>query len=138
MLELDVAQGEKMPISDQLAKQSYISLETYRKTGEPVRTPVWFAVSESTHNLYVWTETTSGKAKRIRNNSDVKLAPSNGSGTPKGEFLSAIARITEEGTPEFTEGVELINKKYGLIKKIFDFFAGTKKPHTIIALQLTG
>jgi uncharacterized protein len=122
--------------TDSLAKQTYISLETYRKNGEPVRTPVWFAISQSNHNLYVWTETTSGKAKRIRNNSDVKLAPSNGSGTPKGEFLPAIARITEEGTPEYKEGVELINKKYGLIKKIFDFIARSKNPHTIIALQL--
>jgi uncharacterized protein len=120
-----------------LKKETYISLETYRKNGTSVRTPVWFAVSDSTHLLYIRTDTSAGKVKRIRNNSDVKLAPSNGAGTPKAEFLSASSRIAEPGSPEFNDGVLLINKKYGLIKVIYDFFFGTKKPFSVIVLQLS-
>ncbi|MEI8132499.1 MAG: PPOX class F420-dependent oxidoreductase [Leptolinea sp.] len=121
-----------------LAKQSYISLETYRKTGEPMPTPVWFAQDETTHLIYVWTEATSGKAKRIRNNPSVKLAPSDNRGKPKGDYLQATAQTTPEGSPEYKVGVDLINKKYGLLKKIFELFSGNKGTHTIIVLQLIG
>jgi len=118
-----------------LAKQSYISLETYRKNGTPVCTPVWFAQDESSPEIYVTTEATSGKVKRIRNNPSVKLAPSNGSGTPKQEYQAATARIAEDGSAEFIKGANLINKKYGLIKKLFDLISRNKNPHVIIILK---
>ena len=37
----------------ELQNQKYISLTTYRKTGAPVRTPVWFA--EENGKLYIFT-----------------------------------------------------------------------------------
>jgi PPOX class probable F420-dependent enzyme len=118
------------------ARQSYISVETYRKNGQPVRTPVWFAQNETCREVYVWTDITSGKAKRIRNNPEVKLAPSNGTGTPKGPYQLALAHLSTEGSPEFKTGVELINKKYGLLKKIFEMISGSKEQHTLIVLKL--
>ena len=48
----------------------YVSLETYRKSGEAVRTPVWFV--EEDGKMYVWTVGTSGKVKRIRRCGQVK------------------------------------------------------------------
>ncbi len=42
----------------------YIALETFRKSGEGVITPVW-AVAES-GKLYVWTGLNSWKVKRMR------------------------------------------------------------------------
>src|ERR1700730_6867078 len=55
-----------------LEGKRYLSLETYRKSGKGVRTPVWFAVeptnapASNPRKLYVYTATDSGKAKRIR------------------------------------------------------------------------
>jgi len=51
---------------EQLKKQQYISVETFRKNGVGVKTPVWFA--QDGESLVVRTEGTSGKMKRIRNN----------------------------------------------------------------------
>ena len=43
----------------QLDRENYISLATFRRNGDAVRTPVWFA--ESGGCLYVFTEADSGK-----------------------------------------------------------------------------
>ncbi len=80
---------------DALAGQRYVRLSTVRKNGEAVPTPVWFArVGE---NLYVVTGRNTGKAKRIRNNPGVAVAPSDFRGRPKGPDLRAVASITGEG-----------------------------------------
>jgi uncharacterized protein len=53
--------------------QKYISLETLRKNGEGVKTPVWFVLHDGA--LYVYTEATSWKVKRIRHNLRIRVAP---------------------------------------------------------------
>jgi PPOX class probable F420-dependent enzyme len=55
--------------------QNYISLETFKKSGEGVKTPVWFVAYRDA--LYVYTEADSWKVKRIRNNSRVRVAVCN-------------------------------------------------------------
>lgn len=70
-----------------LAKQRYISLTTYRRDGRAVATPVWF-VLDGTRSL-VWTDAASGKAKRIRANGRVAVAPCDARGRTKAEALPA-------------------------------------------------
>ena len=51
----------------------YARLTTYRKSGEPVPIPVWFAVVRyADDRLYIFTDARSGKAKRIRNDPRVE------------------------------------------------------------------
>ncbi|MGZ4813945.1 MAG: PPOX class F420-dependent oxidoreductase [Terriglobales bacterium] len=96
--------------------QKYICLETFKKNGEGVKTPVWFVL----HNgaFYVYTEADSWKVKRIRNNPRVRIAPCDMRGNVKGDFI--------EGQASFVEGEErmradmLLDKKY-FLKKIFNF-----------------
>jgi PPOX class probable F420-dependent enzyme len=59
-----------------LAGRKYINLETYRKNGRGVRTPVWFVESGSDDGsiLDVRTSDDTGKYKRIRNNPSVQIA----------------------------------------------------------------
>src|SRR5258705_11654888 len=63
------------------AGHKYLNLETFKKSGEGVKTPVWFAADPSASldsndaKLYVYTIGVSGKGKRIRNNPPVKIAP---------------------------------------------------------------
>src|SRR5690349_9404791 len=71
--------------------QKYISLMTFRKTGVGVSTPVWFG--EQDGKLYVMTLSKSGKAKRIRNNPRVNVAPCTMNGKVTGPEFPATACI---------------------------------------------
>ena len=79
---------------DALAGRRYVRLSTFRKSGAAVPTPVWFA--RLGENLYVVTGHNTGKVKRIRNNPDVALAPSDFRGRPKGPDMRAVAGVTDE------------------------------------------
>ncbi len=102
----------------QFEKQQYLNIETFRKNGQGVKTPVWFV--QDGEALQVWTQAGSGKAKRIRNNGTVRVAPSTGSGEPTGEWMDARAETNE--SPEAINHVEkLMQKKYGVMFYIFGF-----------------
>ena len=101
-----------------VSKGKYISLETFRKTGAGVKTPVWFAVAPD-ETIYVYTEDNSGKVKRIRNNSRVRVAACDIRGNVTGEFMDATARLLTEGEPEYNKANQILNQKYWL-KRLFD------------------
>jgi uncharacterized protein len=54
-----------MTAIDQFTGHKFINLETFRKSGVGVRTPVWFA--ERDGQFFVYTLLNFGKVKRIRN-----------------------------------------------------------------------
>jgi uncharacterized protein len=88
--------------------QKYISLTTFRKTGVGVSTPVWFG--EEGDKLYVMTRSDMGKAKRIRNNPRVRVAPCTVRGRVTGPEFEASARILP---PEaHAQARQAINRKY--------------------------
>ncbi|HEV3375406.1 MAG TPA: PPOX class F420-dependent oxidoreductase [Candidatus Acidoferrum sp.] len=109
------------------AGHKYLNLETFRKNGEGVKTPVWFAADSSVNldsseaKLYVYTTGVSGKVKRIRNNSRVRVAPCSASGGLLGEWVDARAEIVT--SPETDRGMQLLNRKYAPWKQLLDFFA---------------
>ncbi|MGH0036716.1 MAG: PPOX class F420-dependent oxidoreductase [Myxococcota bacterium] len=59
-------------VTRRLGDERYISLATYRRDGREVRTPVW--VARDRDRLYVFSEGTAGKVKRIRANGRVSAA----------------------------------------------------------------
>lgn len=106
---------------DVLEGKRYLSLETYRKSGLGVRTPVWFAVASAqagNPTLYVYTTADSGKAKRIRRSGMVKIAPCDARGKVTGGWTAAQAKIVSG--EEFTRGMRLLNHKYRPWKQILD------------------
>jgi uncharacterized protein len=105
-----------MTASDLFPGHRYISLETFRKTGVGVRTPVWFAVEKGI--LYLYTLADSGKIKRIRNNPKVRIAPSDVRGKVLGDWVDARAWILSKEEAEHAD--RLLNKKYAL-KRLFDW-----------------
>ena len=121
----------------QFANAKYLSLETFRKTGVGVRTPVWFA-EDSTQKLaafYVYTLPDSGKAKRIRNNPKVRIAPCNMRGDLRGAWVDARARICEAA--ETQKGQDLLRQEYGLMKRIGDFFSGLRgRTQIVLAVEI--
>jgi hypothetical protein len=52
--------------------QQFLNLETRRKSGVKVQSPVWFVEDDGV--LYIRTQSNSGKVKRIRNNARVRVA----------------------------------------------------------------
>ncbi len=101
----------------QFTGKKHISIETYRKTGDPVRTPVWFV--EENGELFVRTDSDTGKIKRIRNNPKVRVATSNMRGTVKGSWVEGEARIID---PESSKHVfSLLRKKYGIPYRLIRF-----------------
>jgi PPOX class probable F420-dependent enzyme len=107
--------------------QKYLSLETFKKNGEGVKTPVWFAadprtdLSEDGARLYIYTIGNTGKVKRIRNNSRVRIAPCTMRGELLGKWFDATAEIVTG--EEATYGMRLLNQKYFPWKQLLGFFA---------------
>lgn len=120
----------------QFAGEKYLCLETYRKTGAPVRTPVWFAPDDKDkRSFYVYTLADSGKVKRIRNNTRVRVAPCSMRGMPKGVWVDAEARIVD-GT-QADHGQRLLSRKYWM-KRVGDLFSRLRKrKQVVIAIRLS-
>lgn len=118
----------------------YLSLETFRKTGAGVRTPVWFArdpaSTDSVTRFYLYTLPDSGKCKRIRNNPKVRIAPCNMRGDVRGAWVDASARICSGD--EVAKGQSLLNQRYGLMKRIGDFFSRMRgRVQAILAIEIS-
>jgi uncharacterized protein len=78
---------EMMTDNQQFDNQKYLNIETFRRNGNGVKTPVWFVQVEKT--LYVRTSANSGKVKRVNNNPIVNIAPCKIGGDPIGESVPA-------------------------------------------------
>ncbi len=99
-------------------KQQYLNIETFRKNGQGIKTPVWFVQDGET--LRVWTQAGAGKSKRIRNNGTVRIAPCTSSGQLLGEWQDARAK-TDESPEAIKHVTKLMQKKYGIMFNIFGF-----------------
>ena len=73
-----------------LANESYVNLATFRRNGAAVETPVWFAILDG--KLYVVTDGTSSKVKRIRATKKVRVAPCNAWGGVTGDWVDGTGR----------------------------------------------
>ena len=105
----------------------YLNLESFKKSGEGVKTPVWFAADPGSElgganaKLYIYTIGNTGKVKRIRNNGRIKIAPCTIKGELLGEWTDASAEIINGD--EAGRAMKLLNKKYFPLKQLLDFFA---------------
>ncbi len=103
-------------------KEKYISMTTFRKTGEAVVTPMWFA--ERSGTIYAETGVDAGKLKRIRHTARVTLAPCTISGKVSGSEVEGKARILTE-TQEIITAKAAMSKKYGLMHSLYYFLLNT-------------
>lgn len=113
------------------ARLKYLNFETFKKNGEGVKTPVWFAADPRVSldfreaKLFVYTIGVSGKVKRIRNNPRARIAPCDMRGQVLGEWVEARAEIVTGAEAEY--GMGLLNQKYVPWKQLLDFFARFRK-----------
>ncbi len=119
----------------QFANAKYLSLETFRKTGVGVRTPVWFAQEPGRPLFYVYSEADAGKIKRIRNNPKVRVAPCTMRGNVRGAWVEGRARICDAN--EAAHGQQMLRRKYGWQKMIGDLFSRWLRHQTVmLAIEL--
>jgi hypothetical protein len=119
-----------------LRGKRYLNLETFRKNGQGVRTPVWFAadpVDDAT--LYVYSTSQSGKAKRLRRGGAVRIAACNAKGTVTGNWIDAQAAIVEGEA--FRHGMHLLDSKYWPWKQLLGLLARLRpQARVVIAIRL--
>jgi len=117
---------------EDLQSQKYISLETYKKNNQPVRTPVWFVIQNDL--IHVITREGTGKVKRIKNNPQVKFATCTFGGKPTGEWFSGYtSKVTGE---ESEKAIKLRKKKYGFMANIAQFASRGKGNLVVFSIKL--
>lgn len=123
-----------MSLIDSFAHQNYLSIETFRRNGTGVQTPVWFAQDGAL--LYVVTLASSGKVKRIRRSARVNVVPCRMNGRPVGSWVPAQAR--EISDPEMRAKVNrLFDRKYGLLRKLSGLRRATRGAQdTVLEIRL--
>ena len=105
-----------------LGNEKYIRLTTFRKTGEAVVTPMWFA--ESKGIIYAGTGSNAGELKRIRHTDRVTLAACTVSGKVTGSEIEGKARVVSE-PHEMSIAQAALAKKYGLTRSLYYFVLTT-------------
>jgi PPOX class probable F420-dependent enzyme len=120
----------------ELDRARYVQLETFRKDGKPVQTPVWVATLDD--KLVVGTDATTFKVKRVRNDPRARVAPCNASGKKVlGPWHEGKARMVTP--PESAAAEAALDAKYGWQRRLFrtvgKLFGRMKEP-VIIEITL--
>jgi uncharacterized protein len=77
-----------------LADERYLNLETFKKDGNGVKTPVWVAGLDG--KIVVLTDGTSYKVKRVQKNPKARVAPCDVRGNVRGPWVDAECRIIDD------------------------------------------
>ena len=105
----------------------YINIQTYKKNGQAVSTPVWFISKDN--RIYFRTSNKSGKFKRIKNNDNVKFALCNFRGKIIGEWHNGLAKIDPDSNRLI---FSKISEKYGIFAHVLNLLYKIKKMDIII------
>jgi PPOX class probable F420-dependent enzyme len=118
-----------------LGEERFVSLTTFRASGEPVSTPVW--VARDGDALVVTTPADSGKVKRLRRSADVELRPCSRTGTVRDDVepVRALAEVLE-GPRDTERPTGLIRRRYGVeyrvVMAVEALLARGRKPRVIL------
>ena len=122
-----------MPTIQEIGDAQYIALETFKRNGDGVVTPVW--VTREGDTLYALTMKNAWKAKRIRNNGRARIAISDARGTPLSDYIDAKAEVLD--TPAEWEAMKKrARAKYGLMFRLF-MLMGRFRGSQYVVLRIT-
>jgi uncharacterized protein len=127
-----------MAISD----EKYVSSTTFRKSGTPVSTATWIVELDG-GRVGFWTSSKSGKFKRLGNNPQITLQPSDGRGKVKTDTtpVEGTVELATSG-PQFDAVQSKVRAKYGAMVPISRFFntlghLGKSFPYGDVAVVVT-
>jgi uncharacterized protein len=123
-----------------LGKQRFVSLTTFKRSGEGVASPMW--IGRDGADLFAWTPADSYKVKRIRNDPRVLLAPSSRFGKVREDVSPVEGTAQVVSDPATVERLEReLRRKYGLgyylVTLIETIAARGRKPRAILRIALT-
>ena len=112
-----------MTSRDELAAGTYMALTTFRRTGDPVSSPVWVVPLED-GRVGFWTAMGSGKTKRLAHTPRVVVQPSDARGrvTAGSTALEGTAEMVRSGAA-FDEVSAKVKEKYGVMTTITRWLA---------------
>lgn len=110
----------------ELSRYTHCLVVTYRKDGTPMPQPVWPGYDGD--RVYLWTEVEAYKAKRLRRNPEVLIAPCSFRGKPLGQPIAARGRILETDT-ERAHAESVIRSQWGWKRAAF---AAASRPLTAV------
>ncbi|MCK0173795.1 PPOX class F420-dependent oxidoreductase [Mycolicibacterium sp. F2034L] len=98
---------------DSLGAEKFLSLTTFKRSGDAVSTPLW-VISEG-GRLVFWTPAQSWKVKRVRRDPRVTVVPCSRRGkvAPGVQPVAGRAELVEDAA-EVDRTQRLFRKKYGL------------------------
>ncbi|MCC6214290.1 MAG: PPOX class F420-dependent oxidoreductase [Polyangiaceae bacterium] len=120
-----------------LDAEEYVNLESFKRDGTGVLTPVWVAPLDG--KLVIFTLSESYKVKRIRRDPRVRLAACDVRGGLRGPFHEGSCRILE-APDTIAQAHEAMRRKYGWKISIGDFFSrlvGRMRRRTWLEVTLT-
>ncbi|HZC53178.1 MAG TPA: PPOX class F420-dependent oxidoreductase [Mycobacterium sp.] len=97
-------------------KTRQILLVTFKRSGEAMPSPINHGVADG--KIYVRTDGSTGKVKRIKNNPRVVVVPSSLRGKPEGQAVAGVARILPES--EHAHADKVIAANWSLPMKLFE------------------
>lgn len=116
------------------ADHEYVSLTTYRRTGDPVATPVW--VVRDGDRLLVTTGGTSGKVKRLRHTPRVTVTECDVRGGIAPDATPATAHAVVDASEQTRARLDAALKaKYGMKYRLIRL--GRRRDTSSVALVLT-
>lgn len=123
------------PSFEQLASERYVSLVTFRRNGNAVPTPIWIAGDAG--KLYVVTNGTSVKMKRLKANDRVRMAACDARGKVRGEWTEGRGKRVEDPAV-MLRAENALAKKYGFQLQVLKFFSslsGRAKHRAFIEIE---
>jgi len=113
--------------------QRYLNLESVKRDGTPVQTPVWFAEEQGV--LYLYTLAHAGKVQRIRRHPRIRLAPCTIPGKVIGPWVEAEATIVDATTA--AHGHAVLRHKYGWMKRLGDLYSRLRhRERVVLAIRV--
>jgi PPOX class probable F420-dependent enzyme len=113
---------------DALARARFIDLVTYRRTGVPVGTPVWFVPDGD--RLLVRVAHDAGKLKRLRHTATVQVAPSDSLGRRLGPSIRGRARIL--GVEAVDQALRALHSRYRIAGQLFTWLRHLRGKRDVI------
>ena len=102
-----------------LDREAYISLATFKRNGDAVKTPVWFAGLGDRDGqdvrggkFYVFTEAKSWKVKRLGRDDRIRVAACNVRGKVHGDWIDGRGRVVDD-EETVDSAYRVLQKKYG-------------------------
>jgi uncharacterized protein len=116
------------PDFDHLRGHRHCLVVTFKRSGEPVPTPVWFVLTDDGRIVFR-SESPTAKIRRLRNDPHVRVGPCNVRAKPLGPMAEASGRVLEG--EESARGEAALRDSWALDQRIFESGADRMAPDLV-------